>query len=239
MTSIPREPVIGHSYVTGADIAKYDDFTVLKTFDTIDNHEVAHERFTQRDWGFNRTAIYAHCKRYNNSTLIIDRTGAGDSVVEDLQKMDRAYPEALPQGYLTVVPVVFSTVSKPQLYTNYIMAQQNRTIHLIPEPVTRSEHEDFVGKLSQTTKGYMQFGAPKGRHDDTVVAAALAAWGLEKYFGRASMIGPFTGEEEKKKAPIDPSKQIDVDKIIADMESKQIMKVYGDDDPNILQGYDE
>jgi hypothetical protein len=50
MTASPREPEEGHSYVTGADIASTMDFTVLKTFDVSDHHEVNHQRFNKRDW---------------------------------------------------------------------------------------------------------------------------------------------------------------------------------------------
>src|SRR5271157_2026996 len=180
MTSEPRNPVPGHYYITGADLASTTDFTVIKTFDVSDNHEVQSERFTSRDWSYIRQSIYSICKQYNNSTLIIDKTGVGAPVVEDIMKMDAPYPGAPKQGYLTVVPIVFSSVSKPQLYSNYIMAHENRTIRLLPDPVTKKEHEDFLMTRTQGTTGYTKYGAPKGRHDDTVTACALAVWGLDQ-----------------------------------------------------------
>ena len=180
MTSEYRDPIPGHDYITGADIASTNDFTVIKTFDTADNHEVQSERFTSRDWTYIRQAIYAICKQYNNSTLIIDKTGVGAPVVEDLMKMDAPYTGAPKQGYLTVVPVIFSSVSKPQLYSNYIMAHENRTIRLLPDPITKKEHEDFMMTRGQGTTGYMKYSAPKGRNDDTVTACALAVWGLDQ-----------------------------------------------------------
>ena len=241
MTSTAASPVQNHNYVVGADIASTNDFTVIKVFDTADNHERSHERFTNRDWGFIRTAIYTTCKRYNNATLIIDKTGVGAPVVEDLQKMDCAYEGAPKLGHLTVVPVVFSTVSKPQLYTNYIMAHENRTIRLIPDPVTKKEHEDFLMTRTQGTTGYVKYSAPRGRNDDTVTAAALAAWGLEKVYGTGSVAGPFTDAEigRKPKAPIDPSRQIDIDAIIQRMESKQVAGFMDDEDQNVLPDYDQ
>ena len=244
MTSTPRLPQPGHDYVNGVDLANINDFVVIKTFDKADNHEVAHQRITSRDWSYMRSIIYSSCKYYNNADLIIDKTGVGASVVEDLQKMVRAYekgadgsPEAPRQGYLTIVPIAFSSKTKPELFTNYIMMQANRTIHLLPIPESKQEHEDFM--TTKTATGYTQYHAAKGRHDDCVMAAALAAWGLDK-FGGSVMCGPYTETNLKEKKPIDPSKQIDVEDIIVKMESRQITGMnYDGDEQNILQNYED
>lgn len=234
----PREPLPGHDYVTGADIAGTNDFTVIKTFDTADNTEVHSERVTDREWGYIKTKIYAQCKRYNNSTLIIDKTGVGAPVVEDLQKMDAPYAGAPKQGHLTVVPIVFSTVSKPQLYSNYIMMQENLLVHLLNDPVTKREHEDFQMTRSQGTTGYIKYAAPKGKNDDTVTACALACWGLDKYGGN-QLIGPILDQSQKPKKEIDPAHQIDVEKIMLGLESKQIAGFNsGDDELDIARNYD-
>jgi hypothetical protein len=156
-------------------------------------------------------------------------------------KMDAAYPGAAKQGYLTVVPIVFSSVSKPQLYSNYIMAHENLTIRLLPDPVTKKEHEDFIMTRTQGNTGYMKYGAPKGRHDDTVTACALAAWGLDKIMN--SMLIGGTAEQlmpSARKKPVDPTCQIDTDKIIGELESKQVRYNYTDsDDLNIMSSYTE
>ena len=67
------------------------------------------------------------------------------------------------------------------------------------------------------------------------------AWGLGKIAGSSLMIGGTEDEimpHEPKKV-IDPSKQIDVDKIIQNMESRQILGMTDDEDPNILRDYAE
>ena len=239
MTSSPREPVPGHNYVTGADIASTNDFTVIRTFDASDNHEVNFVRLTNRDWSFIRGTIYAVCKRYNNAWLFIDKTGVGAPVVEDLEKMDCQYPGAVKQGRLRVVPIVFSSVSKPQLYSNYIMMQENHMIHFLPEPVMEKEHQDFTMTRGQGTTGYMKYGAPKGRHDDTVTAGALAGWGLNEY-GTVSMVGPYTQDQfdKEKKKQIDPAHQLDIDTIILKNESRQISGFATEEDQNINVNYE-
>ena len=237
MTAQPREPVPGHHYVTGADLANMQDFMVLKTFDLADNHEVDHQRFNKRGWDAIRQTIYATCKRYNNSTLIVDQTGVGAPIVEDLQKMKSVYPGAPEQGHLIVVPVMFSGVSKPQLYTNYIMAHENGVIRLLEEQVTKKEHEDFV--VTKTPSGNSQYHAPKGLKDDCVTAAALAVWGIDKYGGNL-LIGPYTQAQfdAEKKKKLDLGRQLDVDTIILQAESKQIRGLAGDEDQNITLNYD-
>lgn len=235
----PQPPIPGHNYVAGVDLAKENDFTVIKIADTSNNTEVYSERSNHRDWSYQKTAIYMAAKRYNNATVIIDKTGVGGSVVEDLQKMDRAYPEAPQQGHLTIVPIAFSTVSKPELFKHYILMHENDLIWLMNDEVTKREHEKFEGELMPS--GYIRYGAPKKQNDDTVVAAALMAWGLGKIAGSSLMIGGTEDEimpHEPKKV-IDPAHQIDVEQIIRKMESRQILGFADDEDPNILREYQD
>ena len=239
MTAVPREPIPGHSYVSGIDIAKVNDFTVIKIADSADNYEVFHLRMPHSDWSMIKSTIYSTLKRYNNATGIIDQTGVGGAVVEDLQKMTRAFDGAPEQGHLLLVPVAFTQKSKPELLRCYIMAQGNSTIHLIKDPVTKKEHEDMLAIKSEALQGYIKYQAPKGRTDDTVMAAALMSWGLDHYAGN-QLAGPFTDNELNPllKKKIDPANQIDIEEIIRKSESKQISGLFSEEDPNICQNYD-
>ena len=239
MTATPREPIPGHSYVSGVDLAKVNDFTVIKIADSADNHEVFHLRMPHSDWSMIKSTVYATMKRYNNATLLIDQTGVGNAVVEDLQKMVRAFEGAPEQGHLLIVPVAFSQKSKPELLRNYIMAQGNHTIHLINDPVTKKEHEDLLAIKSEALQGYIKYQAPKGRTDDTVMAAALMSWGLDHYAGN-QLAGPYNDAELNPllKKKIDPSMQIDVDALILQSESKQIAGFGGSENQDVCSNYD-
>jgi hypothetical protein len=246
MTAFPKEPLPGHQYVAGIDLAKVNDFTVIKIADSADNYEVYHMRLPHSDWSAIKSNIYTTLKRYNNATAIIDQTGVGSSVVEDLQKMTRAWekgpngePEAPEQGHLFLVPVAFSQVSKPELFRNYIMAQNNFTIHLINDPVVKKEHEQMLAIKSEALMGYVKYTAPKKKHDDTVIAAALMCWGLDRYAGN-QLAGPFTDNELNPllKKKIDPANQIDVEEIIRKSESRQIAGLFSEEDQNICSNYD-
>jgi hypothetical protein len=171
------EPVPGHSYVMGVDLAKENDWNVIKIFDTATNTECHSIRNNKLDYSYQKSAVYQEAKRWNDATVIIDKTGVGGSVVEDLQKMDRAYTEAPKQGYLTVIPITFSAVSKPELFNHYLLMSENDMIHLIPDEITKKEHEQF--ERQKLPSGNYKYAAPKHHHDDCVTSSALAAWGLE------------------------------------------------------------
>jgi len=239
MTAVPREPIPGHQYVSGIDIAKVNDFTVIKIADCADNHEVCHMRLPHSDWSMIKTTIYVTLKRYNNATAIIDQTGVGSAVVEDLQKMTRAFDGAPDQGHLILIPVAFTQKSKPELIRNYIMAQNNATIHLIFDMIVKKEHEQMMAIKSEALQGYIKYQAPKGRNDDTVMAGALMCWGLDHYTAN-QLAGPFTDNELNPllKKKIDPSCQIDIDALILKSESKQIAGFGTEEDQNICSNYD-
>jgi len=223
MTSTPSEPLKDHQYIAGCDVASANDYTVLKIFDVADRREVHHVRLGDRTWSAIKTKIYMTCMRYNGAMLFIDQTGVGAPVVEDLRSMTAGYEGAPVQGYLQVVPFQFTSKSKPELMSNYLLGMDNMTFRLLNEQVTKKEHESLEMKKSDGATGYIRYSAPKGRNDDCVMAAALAVWGLDRYAGN-QLAGPFTDAELNPilKKKIDPSSQIDVDAMIAKMESKQI-----------------
>ena len=240
MTSTPSEPLPGHQYIVGADVASANDYTVIKVFDIADRREVCHIRLGDRTWSSIKTQLYMTCMRYNNAMLFIDQTGVGAPVVEDLRSMTAGYEGSAVQGYLQVVPFQFTSKSKPELMSNYLLGMDNMTFRLINEPVTKKEHESLEMKKSDGATGYIRYSAPKGRHDDCVMAAALAVWGLDRYAGN-QIAGPFTDAMLNPliKKPIDKSCQLDIDELIAKNESKQIAGFGTDaDEQNICSNYE-
>jgi hypothetical protein len=119
------------------------------------------------------------------------------------------------------------------------MAQGNSTIHLIKDPIVKREHEDMMATKSEALLGYVKYSAPKGRTDDTVMAAALMCWGLDRYAGN-QIAGPFTDNELNPlvKKKIDLSCQIDIDSLILKSESKQIAGFGTEEDQNICSNYE-
>ena len=166
-----QAPKSSSQYVTGVDLAKVDDFTVLCTMDKTTRQVVAFERFNQIEWSVQKERILAHCRKYN-SFPVIDATGIGDPIVEDLRR----------QG-LEAFPFKISATSKKELIERLMVAIEQRLI-------TFPRIEALVNELGLfsyevTDHGNVRYAAPQGLHDDCVIALALAVHGLKNFmYGR-------------------------------------------------------
>lgn len=90
-----QEPVPEKRYVAGLDLAKVADFSVLVVMSR--EREVVHvDRFNKLDWELQVTRIKAATERYNDATVLVDSTGAGEPVFESLRK---AGLRARPYGF--------------------------------------------------------------------------------------------------------------------------------------------
>ncbi len=157
-------------YVMGVDLAKYEDFTVIIVMDVERKHVVYFDRFQQIDWSYQKQKIASVSKMYNNAKIIIDSTGVGDPIYEDLVKAG-----------LDVEGFKITATTKPQLIQNLMIKMENREI-TFPR-IDELIHELNVFGFEMTKQGYVKYQAPPGFHDDCVIALALAVWGLERYSG--------------------------------------------------------
>ncbi len=88
-TATPQEQAIdGHNYVAGLDLARKVDFTVLTIMDvSLDPAELVFmDRFNTVDWNLQVGRVKAACERFRVETLIVDETGVGDPIVEQLRR---------------------------------------------------------------------------------------------------------------------------------------------------------
>lgn len=154
-------PTSAHTYVAGADLAKHQDYTVLCILDN-DGQLVAFDRFSELDWVFQRKRIVSKCQQYN-SRLLIDSTGVGDPVLDELHR-----EQLRVEGYK------FTSASKKDLIENLSMMMENRQISYPNIPELINELKLYGYKTSKA--GTVEYSAPQGYHDDIVVALALAAW---------------------------------------------------------------
>ena len=160
-----QEPVPGKSYVAGVDLAKVEDFTVLVLMNQ-EYEVVFFDRFHRLDWSLQIGRIKAACERYNNAQALVDSTGAGEPVYENM----------CAEG-LSVKPYQFTAKSKTALIDNLALKMEKQAIilpraELWPEGI--DELESFQFTVSDS--GNVKSGAPSGIHDDTVMALALATW---------------------------------------------------------------
>jgi phage FluMu gp28-like protein len=137
----------------GIDLAKSVDFTVIIGLDKSGN--VAYFDRFQLDWHNTKETI----KRLPPAPIIVDSTGVGDPILEDLIR----------EG-VNIEGLKFTSQSKQQLMEGLASAIQQAKIGF-PEGVIVDELDVFE---YQFTANGVRYSAPSGFHDDCVMALALA-----------------------------------------------------------------
>lgn len=153
--------------VYGIDLAKSVDYTVIIGLDK--NGSVSYFDRFQKDWRQTKQVI----NNLPKIPILIDSTGAGDPIFEDLQR-----DGALVTGFK------FSSTSKQQLMEGLASAIQQRKI-TFPEGHITNELEIF--EYNYTAQG-VKYSAPQGFHDDCVMALALA-W---QHFTKNKVMGQYS-----------------------------------------------
>lgn len=168
-------PIEGENYDMGVDLAKYNDYTVLITIKKSTNKVVNFQRFNETSWNLQKQKIIATATRYSRARIIPDSTGVGDPIVEDLQRegMSVYYDrKAGRDGFK------FTNTSKEQLIENLIIAIEQKKVTFPKIEVLIDELKDF--EIEITEAGNRRYGAPGSKHDDCVIALALALWPVNK-----------------------------------------------------------
>jgi hypothetical protein len=146
--------------VFGVDLARSTDYTVVCGLDAW-RRVVVLERW-QAPWAETKQRVFDLTK---GVPVVADATGVGDAIVSDLQQMGA-----------DVTPHVFTQPSKLRLMQRLIAAFQGHEL-TIPEGWMPVELETF--EFSYTATG-VKYEAPKGYHDDGVMALGLALYGWDR-----------------------------------------------------------
>jgi hypothetical protein len=149
--SISQKPPVCY----GIDLAKSVDYTVVIGLDE-DGHLAYFKRW-QAPWLETLRVL----KSLENIPMLIDSTGVGDPIVEQLQE-DFDFAEGFH----------FSSRSKQQLMEGLAVAIQQKTI-AFPNGILKDELDAFE---YQHTRTGTRYSAPEGKdsHDDCVCSLALA-----------------------------------------------------------------
>ena len=171
-----QAPMRDEIYVAGLDLARTHDFTVLVILNA-KKEVVFADRFTRLDWATQVGRIKAALDRFNNASVVVDSTGAGEPIFEQLRE----------EG-ISVEPYSFTQRSKAALVNNLALMLEQSEIALPradawPELIEELEAFEYA----ITENGATRTGAPTGMHDDCVIALALAAWNATRSFAN----GPF------------------------------------------------
>jgi len=167
----PRKPVAGHLYVMGVDLAKVQDFTVLTVYDRENNKQVYQDRFNTLDWGFQKKKIYTIAKMYNNALTVVDATGLGDPIADDLSRAG-----------LSIEPYKLTNTSKKELIEKLSIWIEQGRMSMLNLEETVQEFNNFTYDISSS--GNIRYNAPVGFHDDIVISHGLAVSQLQPIYGK-------------------------------------------------------
>lgn len=175
----------------GIDLAKYRDYTVIASCNARTRHVSILERCNLVGWAEQKARINNYAKRYNVKQMVMDATGVGDPIVEEIELLGHK-----------VYPYKFTMSSREILLRNLAVHIENATITLD----YNEELLDELGSMryemktrssdvgSSTSRIVMK--VPDGTHDDMIMAVALAIWQVDKislneYTGRIGGMGPY------------------------------------------------
>ncbi len=165
--------------VLGIDLARSNDYTVLYGCRMKDRRNCFYERWQDVTWPEQKRRIRRAVRTLRaagaeNVMLMIDSTGVGDPVKEDLEY----------EGY-DVIGMNFTTHKTNMVRLLAKDLEESKAFLLDSAQI--DEFRDYG--MSLTAGGRMTYSAPEGAHDDVVCAKMLSHWGvINEGFGDVSLI---------------------------------------------------
>jgi Terminase large subunit, T4likevirus-type, N-terminal len=224
------EGVPPKGYVSlGIDLARTNDWTVLYGERMHDRRNCYFERMQAIAWPEQKRRIrraVAELRKAGaeNVMLMVDSTGVGDPIAEDLEA----------DGY-DVVGINFST-HKANMVRLLAKNLEDAQAYVLEDGMI-SEFENYA--MSVTPSGKFTYSAPEGEHDDVVAAKMLAHWGtVNEGVGAVSVISsgslpsensdPRTANQESDTNDTDGSESADFDLAVYDAEEGEKGQVWDD-----------
>lgn len=164
----------GHIYKLGADLAKYQDWTVLTPFDLTTFKAGKQDRFNQVDWNLQKARIEALYHRFDAMCLSVDSTGVGDPIAEDLKNKGlNLDPE---NGFK------FTESSRRQLLDNLAILLEQDKIKIPNDDglITELQNMRFTLKTTDAGRSKIHVEVSDGMTDDRIMSLALAVWNVRE-----------------------------------------------------------
>lgn len=150
----------------GLDIGRADDYTVLTLLNS--NYEMIFvKRWRHLEWSTIINEV-ADIIRDFNAKVKVEVNNQGDVFYEMLQN----------KIYNYVDPFVTTTASKPIMIEDLAVLFENKEIKILNENYLVDELNAFTYIYNQKTRR-VQYGAPQGVHDDSVMSLALAVQSIK------------------------------------------------------------
>lgn len=150
-------------YQIGVDLAKYNDYTVISPFNLNDFHVLKQDSFNQMDYNLQKARIENTYLRYNKGRIVIDSTGVGEPVFDDLNARG-----------MNITPFRFNKSSRTDLLKNLQILLEQDKIKIPNDEILIDELKSMTYELTDT--GSTRIQVPDGKHDDRIMSLALAVW---------------------------------------------------------------
>jgi hypothetical protein len=160
----------GHIVVAGVDWGAVNDFTAISIACETCARELELDRFNKIDWDFQRARLVALLDKWDASYTLAEENSIGSPNLEALQKL---LPQRKIAGFMTTAQ------SKPPLIQSLALCLEQSEMKWLDVPIATRELEAYEAKRNEVTNR-IQYSAPQGFHDDTVIARALVREAIEE-----------------------------------------------------------
>lgn len=168
-----KEIVEEQGCVLAVDFAKSVDFSVFIALSYDTKEVIYYKRMRKVDYK-TQLDIIKHLSTFlNNCDVFYDGTGVGAGVGDFLNED------------INSIPFVFTNQSKNEIINKLIIAFDYGTIKIPNITTIKTECEVFEFNITRT--GKISYSAPDGKHDDIVMALAMANYYIEFYGGAAEV----------------------------------------------------
>ncbi len=152
----------GHILVAGVDWGQVNDFTAISIMCETCKREVELDRFNKIEWDFQRNRLLNLLNKWNVRDTMCEENSIGSPNLEALRKMTKRNIK----GFMTTAQ------SKPPLIQSLALALEQEERKWLDIPVATRELEAYEAERNEITNR-IQYSAPEGFHDDTVIARCL------------------------------------------------------------------
>lgn len=155
------ERIASHQYVAGVDWGSKQDFTVIAVMDATTYQQVEIVRIGGADFQSQYNAVMDMYERWKPYVIMAENNNIGQVHIQELQRRE-----------LPVASFNTNWITKRDLIESWAKAIELEEVQLLRHPLLIQEHESYESTV--TPSGVTQYYAPRGRHDDIVIASALA-----------------------------------------------------------------
>jgi hypothetical protein len=160
-------------YYAGLDLGKQVDYSVLVVVQKSENGEIRLMHKRQFPLGTNYPEVIGYVARaeqiFNFEGLHVDKSGIGDAVVDELNSIHIRAVEG----------VFFTDVEKENMLNNLKLLMEKKLLKIVGDDtalimqINEQQYEYLQPKTAQE-RIHLKFWHPQGRHDDQLMALALA-----------------------------------------------------------------